>query len=153
MAEDLWNEAVKTLSDEDRRNIAFSGRDKLDILGDVLKEAEKRKEECLKKRWRFKRSNGDDVILRDLFEKIVTWVNKFREIGDIAMQYDPGHAALPWAGIRFLLQVGAGLLLSATKLSKQNYESTGDCQGIRVSCLSMDTVFQYSAIVDKFSDT
>ncbi|KAI5460114.1 hypothetical protein BGZ63DRAFT_406059 [Mariannaea sp. PMI_226] len=36
--------------------------------------------------------------------KIVSWLNKFKEIGDIAVQYDPIHAALPWAGVRFLLQ-------------------------------------------------
>ena len=32
-------------------------------------------------------------------------MNKFKEVGDIAVQYDPGHAALPWAAIRFFLQV------------------------------------------------
>jgi hypothetical protein len=29
----------------------------------------------------------------------------FKQVGDVAVQYDPAHAALPWAGIRFLLQV------------------------------------------------
>jgi hypothetical protein len=33
------------------------------------------------------------------------WVIKFREVGDMAAQYDPAHAALPWAGVRVLLQV------------------------------------------------
>lgn len=32
-------------------------------------------------------------------------MSKFKEIGDIIVQYDPGHAALPWAGFRFLLMV------------------------------------------------
>lgn len=57
-------------------------------------------------RWKYKKSNGEDVILRDLFEKMAKWVNKFKEFGDIAVQYDPAHAALPWACVRFLLQVG-----------------------------------------------
>ena len=35
----------------------------------------------------------------------MVWIRKFVEVGDIAIQYDPGHAALPWAAIRFLLQV------------------------------------------------
>lgn len=26
-------------------------------------------------------------------------------IGDTIVQYDPGHAALPWAAVRFVLQV------------------------------------------------
>lgn len=27
------------------------------------------------------------------------------EVGDVAVSYDPGHAALPWALVRFLLKV------------------------------------------------
>lgn len=30
--------------------------------------------------------------------------NSGQAVGDALMQYDPGHAALPWAAIRFLLQ-------------------------------------------------
>jgi hypothetical protein len=48
---------------------------------------------------------GDDVVLHDVFAKVITWANKFIQIGDTIMQYDPGHAALPWAGIRLMLQI------------------------------------------------
>jgi len=41
----------------------------------------------------------------DLFSKIVKWIDIFKQVGDAAVQYDPVHAALPWAGVRFLLQV------------------------------------------------
>ena len=37
--------------------------------------------------------------------KILRWVDKFKAIADITAQYDPVHAALPWAGFRLLLQV------------------------------------------------
>lgn len=37
--------------------------------------------------------------------KVSIWLQKFVEVGDVAVNYDPGHAALPWAGIRFLLKV------------------------------------------------
>lgn len=37
--------------------------------------------------------------------KIVFWLSKFKDVGDIAVNFDPVHASLPWAGIRFLLQV------------------------------------------------
>lgn len=40
-AENLWDKAVETLSDEDKRNINFSRPERLDILGDVLKVVEK----------------------------------------------------------------------------------------------------------------
>lgn len=41
----------------------------------------------------------------DLFGKIVKLVDLFQQVGDPAVQYDPVHAALPWAGVRCLLQV------------------------------------------------
>jgi hypothetical protein len=43
--------------------------------------------------------------LRDVFEKLVRWIDLFKQIGDIAVQYDPTHASLPWAGVRLILQV------------------------------------------------
>ena len=46
-----------------------------------------------------------EIIVHDQLEKIIAWVNKFKEIGDLAVQYDPVHAALPRAGVRFFLQV------------------------------------------------
>ena len=58
----------------------------------------------MEKRWKYKKGNKE-IIIRDKLEKVVVWVNKFKELGDIAVQYDTGHASLPWAGIRFILQV------------------------------------------------
>ena len=49
--------------------------------------------------------NGETVVLRDIFAKMVHWIDAFKQIGDIVVQYDPGHAALPWAGVRFILQI------------------------------------------------
>lgn len=97
--------AVAEMSDEDRKNIDFSGPDKLDILSDLHEITEKSREDCVKKRWRYTRKSGESVILVDLFGKIVKWIDLFKQVGDIAVQYDTAHAALPWAGIRFLLQV------------------------------------------------
>lgn len=45
------------------------------------------------------------MILRDIFDKLIKWIDIFKQVGDAAVQYDPVHAALPWAGIRFVLQV------------------------------------------------
>ena len=102
---DLWDNAFKALKEKDKQNVDFQRADKRAILVDVLKEVQSKKRDCLARRLKYKRSNGDSVHLYDVCEKIVIWVNKFKEIGDVAMQYDPGHAALPWAAIRFLLQV------------------------------------------------
>jgi len=102
---DIWALAVAKLSDEDRCNINFSCPDKLNILSDLQVLTEQSKQECINKRWRYTRKSGETVIFRDLFGKIVKWIDLFKQVGDVAVQYDPIHAALPWAGVRFLLQV------------------------------------------------
>ncbi|KAI5811981.1 hypothetical protein BZA77DRAFT_376448 [Pyronema omphalodes] len=38
-------------------------------------------------------------------DKLLNWLDKFKEIGDIVVQYDPAHAALPWAAFRFILKI------------------------------------------------
>ena len=48
---------------------------------------------------------GEEVVLHDVASKVVMWVDRFVTIGDTVVQYDPGHAALPWATFKFLLQV------------------------------------------------
>jgi hypothetical protein len=77
----------------------------------LRKTSEKSKEVCIEKRWKYTRKNGGVVILRDVFDKIIEWIDKFKQIGDTVAQYDPVHAALPWAAIRFLLQVIVTILV------------------------------------------
>jgi hypothetical protein len=101
----LWDKAVDSLKEKDKQNVDFQRSNKRAILLDLLGEIQKKKQLCIERRMKYKRKNGQSVVLYDVFEKIVNWVNKFKDIGDVAMQYDPGHAALPWAGIRFFLQV------------------------------------------------
>ena len=102
---DLWDKAVEALKDKHKHNVDFHRTDKNAILADVLKEVQKKKQECVERRLKYKRNNGEFLILYDVYEKMVKWVMKFKEVGDVAVQYDPGHAALPWAAIRFFLQV------------------------------------------------
>ena len=75
-------------------------------IKDILESVERRRQECIDKQWTVPRGRTRNaVVLRDVFTKIAVWINKFMVVGDIAVQYDPGHAALPWALIRFLLKV------------------------------------------------
>ncbi|KAI9853467.1 MAG: hypothetical protein M1824_001230 [Vezdaea acicularis] len=101
-ANTLWQRAIETLSKEDRRSLDVDEGEDLDISG-LLADIDAKKQECIAKRWKFKKGDRE-VIIRDQLEKIIVWVNKFKEVGDVAMQYDPSHAALPWACVRFLLQ-------------------------------------------------
>ena len=61
------------------------------------------------KNWKFQ-FKGEEIVMGDIGMKILRWIDRFKQIGDI-VQYDPGHAALPWAGFRFLLKVGLRLQL------------------------------------------
>ena len=68
------------------------------------------------KKWTIKRQRGD-INLRVHFDKVVHWVHEFVAIGDILVTYDPGHAALPWAAMRFLLLVRQALTETILPLS------------------------------------
>ena len=108
---DLWADAAGQLSDEERQHINFNRPDKLQILVKLRADVEKSKQTSIDKRWKIVRKSGETVVVRDVFEKIVRWVDTFKQIGDIAVQYDPVHASLPWAGIRLVLQVRRAELL------------------------------------------
>jgi len=74
------------------------------MVGCLCDLTKQKRAECEKRGWKLE-YNGQQVILRDVAEKVIVWLNKFKEVGDIAMNFDPVHLALPWAGVRFLLQV------------------------------------------------
>ena len=100
----FWDEALNSLNDEDKAGLNLQ-HTKMNVLDDLLHTVEQKKDICTKKQWRYKKSNGEVVIIRDLLDKVLSWVKKFKEIGDVIVQFDTLHAALPWAGVRFLLQV------------------------------------------------
>ncbi|MCJ1353154.1 MAG: hypothetical protein MMC33_003139 [Icmadophila ericetorum] len=103
--EDLWTKALNALSDTDRKNIHFDDQNKLGTLEQLLAVVNAKKQLCVEKHWKYKRSSGKEILIRDQLEKVVKWVNMFKEAGDTAVQYDPAHASLPWAGVCVLLQI------------------------------------------------
>jgi hypothetical protein len=42
---------------------------------------------------------------RNTATKNLAWLDNFTQIGDIIVQYNPHHFALPWAGVGCLLEV------------------------------------------------
>lgn len=79
---------------------------KREVLVEVLSIVRRAEQLSQEKRWKWRnKRTGEIVIIRDLFAKMTTWVEKFKSVGDSIVQYDPGHAALPWAAARFVLQV------------------------------------------------
>jgi ankyrin repeat domain-containing protein 50 len=45
------------------------------------------------------------VRLAQEADKVLLWLDRFKSMGDIAVNADPIHTGLPWAGIRLLLEV------------------------------------------------
>jgi hypothetical protein len=73
----------------------------------ALNAAQEKQKLCESKRWTFS-IRGHVVKLQDVADKVISWLDRFKQIGDIAANADPIHAGLPWAGIRFLLEVLKG---------------------------------------------
>lgn len=126
-SENLWQKALDTLDEDTKNYLDYQNAVKRDVLATLLRTAQEKKSLCLRKRWKFKKSNGQEVVLRDVVEKIIIWLDKFKAVGDMAMQYDPAHASLAWAGVRFLLRVS---LSSNTGFLGENdlMNSIGRCQ-------------------------
>ncbi|KAL9633768.1 MAG: hypothetical protein Q9204_003260 [Flavoplaca sp. TL-2023a] len=100
---DLWQKALTTLDDDLRASLDFKNSTKRDILEKTLRIAQEKKQLSQRRRWKIK-VKGEELVVRDVLEKIIRWLDHFKAIGDVAVQYDQAHAALPWAGVRFLLQ-------------------------------------------------
>ena len=102
--EALWTKAIDQLSEEDKQQIDVLNSDRMGLIQDVIKVVEGKHQLCVKKQWKFC-TGSETVSMRDPLGRIVAWINKFRIVGTIMMQYDPTHAAIPWAAIRFVLEV------------------------------------------------
>ena len=108
----LWGRAINSdkLSPQERKTLADitpgvnspEAASAVDAIRSIVDGILKKKEGEF---WKIK-FKEEEVVLRDVGMKILRWVDTFRQIGDTIVQFDPVHAALPWAGFRFLLQVG-----------------------------------------------
>ena len=101
----LWVEAAASVGDLGIKQELVESHF---TIKDIQAAAQSKLDECIRKRWKYTRSNGQKVVLWDVLERVTGWINKFKAVGDVAIQYDPGHAALPWAAIRFILQASVG---------------------------------------------
>ncbi|KAF8451222.1 hypothetical protein BGX38DRAFT_1269487 [Terfezia claveryi] len=102
---DLWSRAYKLLPEQYK--MGLDNLDKLDIIQKLFDIAKQAEEEHAAKQFMLKWGNKE-IDVQEKAKGFVSWLNKFKEIGDIVMQYDPAHAALPWAGVRFILMLVIG---------------------------------------------
>jgi hypothetical protein len=111
----LWKKAFNKLSDSDKESLPFTDDDKSNYLENVLDQTARSRDACREKGPKFK-FGGKTYVVRDLADKILSWVDKFKEIGDMVVQYDPGHAALPWSRIQLVLQAYLPFIARLTAL-------------------------------------
>lgn len=76
-------------------------------IDDLVKIAKTRQDDCEERFWRFPLGNHE-IIIRDYAVKIISWLQK---IGDIAVQFAPPQASLPWAAIKVVMQVRIPVLV------------------------------------------
>ncbi|KAJ8121057.1 hypothetical protein ONZ43_g2399 [Nemania bipapillata] len=102
----LWDVAFDQLSEADQATLGFAEGAPAPSPSKLVQSVEETKQECRRKQWTlFTSKSGEAFAVQDVLDSIVVWVNKFKEVGDMAVQYDTAHAALPWAVIRFFLQM------------------------------------------------
>ncbi|KAF3384594.1 hypothetical protein F1880_001890 [Penicillium rolfsii] len=100
----LWTEALGFLSDEEREVLSRSGATgQIDDPHLIIQYVQDKQKICEDKRWRFQQFNRT-IELKEIADKVLSWLQKFIVAGDIAVNVDPLHAGLPWAGIRLLAQ-------------------------------------------------
>jgi hypothetical protein len=74
------------------------------VLNSALKEAKEKQKVCRGKSWSCK-VGKHEVRARDVAEKVVKWLERFKSVLDVAVSADPIHAALPWAVVRVVLEI------------------------------------------------
>ncbi|GJP92388.1 hypothetical protein AlacWU_05287 [Aspergillus niger] len=108
MTTSLWARALSALPDKDQRMFRTSGTASAPVsqtLADIIAAIETQRDRCKRHKWSTISIGGKELIIRDVCAKIVACVNKFASVVDVVVSYDPVHAALPWAGVRFVLQL------------------------------------------------
>ncbi|KAH7359274.1 ankyrin repeat and SOCS box protein 7 [Plectosphaerella cucumerina] len=89
----LWAAALSSLSEADRKDLAFARGTRQLGHADVLEVVEAKRNECEK------------VLLREVLGRVADWLDRFKQALDCAVQFDPGQAAIPWAVVRTILQM------------------------------------------------
>ncbi|KAH0362119.1 hypothetical protein KCU65_g8285, partial [Aureobasidium melanogenum] len=106
LSHNLWQDAVEKLSETDKESLEIpkSGASSTAIIEDALARVRNSQDKVNRNLIQVTTEKGQKP-LRHYVDKFTKAAIQFREIGDTLVQYDPGHAALPWAGVRFLLNI------------------------------------------------
>ncbi|KAL8927232.1 MAG: hypothetical protein Q9208_002408 [Pyrenodesmia sp. 3 TL-2023] len=105
-ASSLWEAAAAKTKKKLPQEVADA--DPSSVLLNVCDEATARQRESEKKQWKVKKASmsGQEVKLREMYGAIASCATRFRDVGDLVVQADPVHTALPWLVIRTCLTCG-----------------------------------------------
>lgn len=101
---DLWLEAFEKLPKEIHGQLNLNDSTQKPLLQQIQELsslAKLRQEECEKQFWKL-RVGDHEIVLRDY---AVTIIDGLRKIGDIAIQFAPPQASIPWSAMKILMQV------------------------------------------------
>jgi hypothetical protein len=108
LSRDFLDRALQLLPQRERETIEEhvlpTADDINSALQDAFKAARDKQQLCEDKRWTFT-FGRHTVRLRDEADNVMLWLDRFKQVGDVAVNVDPIHAGLPWAGVRLLLEV------------------------------------------------
>jgi hypothetical protein len=102
-------DALEALEPDDRTTVSIRLLPAKDIsidavFDEVHTHATVLQQRCKIKRWSWN-YRGRQVYLFEQVDKVVQLLDRFKAVGDIVANVDPIHVGLPWAGIRFILEV------------------------------------------------
>ncbi|KAL2848401.1 ankyrin repeat-containing domain protein [Aspergillus pseudoustus] len=104
---DRWQQAFENLPEDKQKTLTEMGFDKprsasvASNITELIDAVNAKQEECEKKFWKIT-VGGKEIVFRDYTTSIVGWLEK---AGDIAIQFAPPQASLPWDLIKSLMQI------------------------------------------------
>jgi hypothetical protein len=101
-------DALEALDNRERKTIrAWLSPDtiKVDVaLEEARSKAEELQVQSAIKKWSWTYRDRQ-VYVQDQANKLLRFIDKFKSVGDAVANIDPVHIGLPWAGVRFILEV------------------------------------------------
>ncbi|KIX03042.1 uncharacterized protein Z518_06592 [Rhinocladiella mackenziei CBS 650.93] len=105
--QDFQTRVFRCLSGPDQETIRQHLLPDTGVIDTVVQQAltatSQKQKICQAKRWTFT-FRGQTVVLREKAGNVVQWLDRLKQVGDVASNADPVHIGLPWAGIRLLLE-------------------------------------------------
>ncbi|KAJ5523945.1 hypothetical protein N7494_010595, partial [Penicillium frequentans] len=94
---ELWTEALRSLKDEEKCNVET-------VVGDLHLDNANKKGLAADIQRKLDEAYPDQDRTSSI-GKLLSVLNSFASVGDVAVSFDPAHAALPWAAVRSVLVI------------------------------------------------